>query len=273
MTDSDAEPLLHDLEHATAHASDAAAAWLSSLSSLGRSVRAAHAAKHPLNVIGRELRQGRASARQRRARALIRPSIRLAEHSAEVIAAAADGGLGDVRVFGSCVRRTDTRLSDVDLIVSTGPHTSLIDVTAFAIDVADLLGLPEERVDVVTDGALRPGSGSAARIAAECQPLAAWATGWPRLDSLPWWLFARAAGASEEELIQAVECGLHRWGGTYTVLRYLPAGRPAAAPLVDPDEVDRVVAVLAAYADARTGGLDHDAAITRVVTWISSAIG
>jgi len=96
---------------------------------------------------------------------------------------------------------------------------------------------------------------------------------WPRIDSLPWWLAGRTAGASEEDLVEAAEIGPHRWGETYTALRYLPAGRPAGATLVDPGEVDQVAAVLAAYAAARTGGLDHDAAITRVVTWISSAIG
>lgn len=92
-----------------------------------------------------------------------------------MINAAAANGLTDVRVFGSCVRGTDTRCSDVDLIVGTGPHTSLLDLTKFVIDVAGLLGLPEDQVDVLTDDALRSDSDLGARIAAEAQPLAAWA--------------------------------------------------------------------------------------------------
>lgn len=48
----------------------------------------------------------------------------------------------------------------------------------------------------MTSGALVPGSHLARQITAERQPLAAWAAGWLRLDSLPRW---RAAGATEEE--------------------------------------------------------------------------
>ena len=187
MTDPDADPSLRDLEHAAAQASDATAAeWMASLASLtalGRAVQAARTAGRPITVIGRDLRQGRAMARERRARALIRPSVPLRQQSVEVIAAAAACGLTDVRVFGSCARGTDTRMSDVDLIVSTtGPRASLFDISAFALAVEDLLALPG-RVDVLTDDALRPGSDSGASIATECQPLAVWATGCPRLDS------------------------------------------------------------------------------------------
>lgn len=265
MTEPD--PSLREVALAAARTSDAGAELLASLEVLGHSVRAARTAGFSIEGVGRELRRGRASARLRRARALIRPSVRLAEHSDEVIAAATACGLTDIRVFGSCVRGTDTRLSDVDLLVDGGPRTSLLTISAFVIAVADLLGLEEERVDVVTPGGLVPGSHLERQIAAECQPLAAWAAGWPRLDSLPGWRRARAAGASEEELVEAGECGLHRWGWTATALRSRPEGRPAGATLVDPEEFVRVAAVLDRYAAARSGaGLDHDAAITRAVT-------
>jgi len=265
MPDPHADPSLRDLELAAAQASDDAAEWLGSLTALGRAVRAARTAGHTITGIGQELARGRAQARHRRAQNRISPSIRLAERSAEVVAAAAANGLDNVRVFGSCARGNTTLLSDVDLIVGTGPRTSLLDLCRFALATEDLLTLPG-RVDVLTDDALRPDSDSGARIAAECQPLAAWAAGWPRLDSLPGWLAARAAGASEEELVVVAECGLHRWGEAYTELRYRPAGRPAGATLVAPDEVDRVAVLLARYAPARAAGLEHDAAITRAVT-------
>ena len=184
MTNSDTDPALRDLTLAAARSSDASAELLAGGVALGHSVWAARTAGHTIGGIGRALVQGRGKARHRRAQNRIRPSVRLAEHSAEVVAAATACGLADVRVFGSCARGTDTRASDVDLIVgTTGPRTSLFDVTRFALAVEDLLTLEEGGVDVLTDDALGPGSDSGARIAAECQPLAAWAAGCPRHDA------------------------------------------------------------------------------------------
>jgi len=266
VTDSDTGPSLRELTLAAARTSDAAAALLCSLTGMGRAARAARLDGHTIGGVTRELRRGRTDARYRRARALIRPSVRLAAHSAEVIAAAAASGLADVRVFGSCVRGEASIASDVDLLVTISERTSLLDLTRFAIAVEDLLTLDEGRADVVTGDVLRTGSDSSARIAAECQPLAAWAARWPALDSVPGWLAACAAGASEEELMEAAECGLHPWGETATQLRYRPEGRPVGATLTDLGEVDQVAAVLTAYAAARAAGLGHDAAITRAVT-------
>jgi len=264
VTDSD--PSLRALAQTAARTSDAAAELLGSLTETVRSVRAAHAAKHPLRVIGRELRQGRVQARERRALALLRPSALLRQHSAEVLTAAAASGLTDVLIFGSCVRGTDTPASDVDLLVAGGARTSLLTISRFAIDVADALGLPEDRVDVVTAGGLVPGSRLERQIVVEAQPLTAWAAGWPRLDSVPAWAAACAVDATEEELVEAAESGLHPWGETATTLRIRPEGRPAGATLVDPEEFVRVAAVLAAYAAARAAGLGHDAGLTRAVT-------
>lgn len=67
-------------------------------------------------------------------------------------------------MFGSAARGTDTPASDVDLLVTPAPDTSLLDITAFALDVEDLLGTG---VDVVSDSGLDPGS----PIAREARPL------------------------------------------------------------------------------------------------------
>lgn len=255
MTNPDADPTLREVAQGAAQASDAAAELLSSLGALGRSVWAAHVAGSSVGSIGRSLRRGRAHARERRALSLIRPSVRLAEHAAEVIAAAASSGLTDVQVFGSCVRGEDTCSSDVDLIVTISERTSLLDLSRYALDVEDLLGLDVGRADVVTGDSLRPDSDGSARIAAEAQPLAAWAAGWPRLDSIKGWFAACAAAATEEELVEASECGLHPRGEPATQLRIRPAGRPAGATLVDPGELARVSEVLDRYAAARPMGV------------------
>jgi len=265
MTDSEPDPTLCALAKAAARTSDAGAELRASVAGLWLSARTARTAGSSVVGIGRELIKGRARARHHRAQNRIRPSIRLAEHSAEVIAAAAACGLSAVRVFGSCVRGTDTLSSDVDLIVTTREHTSLLDLAKFVTAVADLLSLPEERVDVYEDDALRPGSDRSARIAAEYQPLNAWKSRWPRLESLPGWQPACAAGATEEELVEAAECGLRRWGDAYTEMRYRPEGRPAGAALIDPGEVAGATVVLTRYAAARGDGLDHAGAIMRVV--------
>jgi len=175
MTDSDTDPTLRALAKTAARTSDAGAAWLASLTGMGHSIRAARTAGHPIGGVGRELIKGRGKARQHRAQNRILPSIRLAEHSAEVIAAAAANGFTAVRVFGSCARGEDTLTSDVDLIVTISEHTSLLDFVRFTDAVEDLLDLSPGRVDLLDGDALRPGSASGAHIAAEMQPLASWA--------------------------------------------------------------------------------------------------
>ncbi len=185
MTDSDTDPTLRALAKTAARTSDAGAAWLASLTGMGHSIRAARTAGHPIGGVGRELIKGRGKARRHRAQNRLKPSARLAAHSEDVIAGAAANGLSSVRVFGSCARGTDTINSDVDLIVTISEHTSLLDFVRFTDAVEDLLALGRGRVDVLDDDALRPGSASGDRIAAEMQPLAAWAAGMLRLESLP----------------------------------------------------------------------------------------
>lgn len=80
--------------------------------------------------------------------ARLRPSIPLAIFADEIIAVAREFQLRDVRVFGSTVRGHDTDASDIDLLVSTTPATSLFDLGGFAHAVETMTGFP---VDVLLD--------------------------------------------------------------------------------------------------------------------------
>lgn len=77
-----------------------------------------------------------------------RPSLPLAEHADDIIAAAARRGLTDVRVFGSIARGEDGYDSDIDLLVTVGPDADLFDIALFGDEVRRLTGFP---VDVVSD--------------------------------------------------------------------------------------------------------------------------
>jgi predicted nucleotidyltransferase len=77
-----------------------------------------------------------------------RPSVLLAVYADEVIAAAHRFRLENVRVFGSTIRGHDTADSDIDLLVSLTPATSLFDLGGFAHATECITGFP---VDVLTD--------------------------------------------------------------------------------------------------------------------------
>lgn len=98
----------------------------------------------------------------RAARAL--PSVVLDRRRDQVKAMAARYGLFNVRVFGSVARGTDTVTSDVDLLVTPSPGTTLFGLAAYADEVEDLLGYD---VDVVSDRTL----GVMPRIEAEALAL------------------------------------------------------------------------------------------------------
>jgi uncharacterized protein len=51
----------------------------------------------------------------------------------QIIAAASQRGLRDVRVFGSVARGEASETSDVDLLVAPGPDTTLFDLSGFAL--------------------------------------------------------------------------------------------------------------------------------------------
>jgi predicted nucleotidyltransferase len=76
----------------------------------------------------------------------------LAEHRAEVVAAAAARGASNVRVFGSVARGEDDEASDIDLLVDMNPR-SLLEVIALEREVAAVLGVP---VDLGPVDTLRP---------------------------------------------------------------------------------------------------------------------
>lgn len=80
------------------------------------------------------------------------PHVALAAHGADLVSLAGRYGLGNVRVFGSAARRTDSPGSDLDILVTRSPGTGLLTVAAFAAEARELLGV---EVDVVTDGGLR----------------------------------------------------------------------------------------------------------------------
>ena len=69
-------------------------------------------------------------------------------HRQEIIEIAERRGLSNVRVFGSMARGDATEGSDVDLLVTTKPKTTLIGLVGLSLDVEELLN---RKVDVVTD--------------------------------------------------------------------------------------------------------------------------
>lgn len=83
------------------------------------------------------------------------PAVALDRHRQEVNRLAGTHKLGNVRVYGSVARGQDTRSSDIDLLVTADPGASLLDLSAFANDVEDLLGY---EVDVTSDRGVSPES-------------------------------------------------------------------------------------------------------------------
>lgn len=83
------------------------------------------------------------------------PSVALHRHRVDVLVLAERYGLTNVRVFGSVARGEDHTRSDIDLLVTARPSTSLLELSGFAQDAEVLLGC---RVDVTTDAGLDPGS-------------------------------------------------------------------------------------------------------------------
>lgn len=81
------------------------------------------------------------------------PRETLAAKREELLALARAHHLAKVRVFGSVSRGDDSPESDIDLLVEAPPGTGLMAISAFALDAERLL---RARVDVVTDGGLRP---------------------------------------------------------------------------------------------------------------------
>jgi predicted nucleotidyltransferase len=81
-----------------------------------------------------------------------RPSVVLESNRAAIRDIAARHHAGDVRVFGSVARHTDSLDSGLDLLVTFDEDASLLDQAELIDELQDLLGLP---VDVVSASALR----------------------------------------------------------------------------------------------------------------------
>ncbi len=65
----------------------------------------------------------------------------LRHHRAQIQAIGARYGIANVRVFGSVARDTADDDSDLDLLVDVAPGHGYLDLTGFALDVEDLLGV------------------------------------------------------------------------------------------------------------------------------------
>lgn len=81
-----------------------------------------------------------------------RPSVILKARRNEVVAVAARHGATNVRVFGSIARGEDGIDSDVDLLATFRPGTSLYDLAELTEELETLLGTA---VDIVADGGLQ----------------------------------------------------------------------------------------------------------------------
>ena len=77
----------------------------------------------------------------------------LQKQRAQILQLAARHGAQRVRVFGSVIRGTATKGSDIDLLVAFEPDRSLLDLIGFKQDLQELLNRP---VDVVSEGGLSP---------------------------------------------------------------------------------------------------------------------
>ena len=81
-----------------------------------------------------------------------RPSAALAAARAEVLATITAHGGSDPAVFGSVARDQDTTDSDLDLLVTMTPESTLVDLIEMEQALQDLLRV---QVDVVSRGGLR----------------------------------------------------------------------------------------------------------------------
>lgn len=70
-----------------------------------------------------------------------------------VLRAAAARGAFDIRIFGPVARGQERPDSEIDLLVTWKPGTSLLDHAALILDLEHLLG---RKVEIASDGWIRP---------------------------------------------------------------------------------------------------------------------
>jgi predicted nucleotidyltransferase len=71
----------------------------------------------------------------------------------QILRVASEHGAHNVRVFGSFARGEQNPGSDIDLLVDLDPDRTLMDLGGLLMDLQGILNL---RVDVATEGMLRP---------------------------------------------------------------------------------------------------------------------
>ena len=72
----------------------------------------------------------------------------------EILRIAASYGAAELRLIGSVARGEARPDSDIDLLVSWDPETSLLDHAGLMLELEELLG---RKVDIASDGWLKPG--------------------------------------------------------------------------------------------------------------------
>ena len=77
----------------------------------------------------------------------------LLKHKKEILELSKKHGAKNVRVFGSVVRGTSTKNSDIDILVDLEPGTSLLDLGGLLMDLQELLKCP---VDIAIARSLKP---------------------------------------------------------------------------------------------------------------------
>jgi predicted nucleotidyltransferase len=90
----------------------------------------------------------------------------LKEKREEILQIAARHGARNVRIFGSVVRGEADAASDIDLLVTLQPGTTLLDHAGLILELEELLGC---KVDVASDRGLRPRVRE--RVMSEAMPL------------------------------------------------------------------------------------------------------
>jgi len=81
----------------------------------------------------------------------MKPSEAFAQHRDTIRRLVLESGMTNPRLFGSALHGDDTELSDLDILVDPGDHTSLFDLAGLQIALEDNLGM---KVDVRVPGEL-----------------------------------------------------------------------------------------------------------------------
>lgn len=82
---------------------------------------------------------------------MMKPSLALASHRADIRRVVESHRACNARVFGSVVHGDDAEDSDLDILIDPTPETTLMDVAAIQVELQRLLGVS---VDVLTPRAL-----------------------------------------------------------------------------------------------------------------------